>query len=92
MFLPSRRHSLWPGIAPSRENANVIRDALVTHAMPQKICPTVEMKITNFAVPLPSAEVMIASAGKPAALMAFRCAGVAANVSAISTIHPTTAE
>ncbi len=35
-FLPRRRHRLWPGTAPSRENANVMREALVTHAMPQK--------------------------------------------------------
>ena len=34
-WLLSRRHRLWPGTAPSRENANVIRDALVTQAMPQ---------------------------------------------------------
>src|ERR1700745_1671635 len=48
-LLPSRRQRLWPGTAPSRENANVIRDALVTQAIPQKIWPTVEMTSTALA-------------------------------------------
>ena len=29
-----------PGTAPSRENANIIRDAAVTDAVPQKNCAT----------------------------------------------------
>jgi len=33
VFAPSRRQSLWPGIAPSRENANDMRDALVTQTL-----------------------------------------------------------
>src|ERR1700684_3572559 len=49
LFLPSRRHRLWPGIAPSRENANVIRDALVAQAIPQNSWPTVEMTSTALA-------------------------------------------
>src|SRR5450755_573452 len=63
LFLPSRRHRLWPGTAPSRENANVIRDALVTQAMPQNSCPTVEIRMTALAAVEVSAVVRMASAG-----------------------------
>ena len=62
-FLPSRRHSRCPGTAPSRENANVIREALVDAAMPQNSCPTVEIRSTAFAAAELSAVVKIASAG-----------------------------
>ena len=41
-----RRHKLCPGTAPSRENANVMREALVTHATPQNSWPTVEISTT----------------------------------------------
>ena len=63
LFLPSFRHRLWPGIAPSRENANVIREALVTHAIPQNSWPTVEIRITALAAAELSAVSKIASAG-----------------------------
>src|ERR1700753_385168 len=62
-FLPSRRQSEWPGIAPSRENANVIRDALVTHAIPQNSWPTTEIRITALAAAELSDVVKIAIAG-----------------------------
>src|ERR1700745_651318 len=62
-LLPSRRQRLWPGIAPSRENANVIRDALVTHAMPQNNWPIVEINTTALAADVLSADEMIANAG-----------------------------
>ena len=65
--LPRRRQRLCPGTAPSREKANVIRDALVTHAMPQNSCPTVEIRMTALAAAELSADAKIASAGKPAA-------------------------
>jgi hypothetical protein len=52
--------------AAARENANVMREALVTHAMPQKICPIVEIRITALAPAVLSAVSKIASAGKPA--------------------------
>src|ERR1035438_5185383 len=65
-FLPSLRHRLCPGTAPSRENANVIREALVTHAIPQNSWPIVEIRITAFAADELSAVVKIVSAGKPA--------------------------
>src|ERR1700740_3553779 len=58
-FLPRRRHRSCPGTAPSRENANVIREALVTHAMPQNSCPIVEIKTTALAAAVLSAELKI---------------------------------
>src|SRR5919205_3187407 len=39
-----RRHSRCPGTAPSRENANIIRDADVTEAVRQNSCATQQMK------------------------------------------------
>src|SRR5215218_7697815 len=41
---PTCRHSLWPGTAPSREKANIIREADVTDAVTQKNCATTQMK------------------------------------------------
>src|ERR1700739_4695282 len=64
-FWPSRRHRLCPGTAPSRENANVMRDALVTQAIPQNSWPIVEIRITAFAALEDSAVVRSVSAGKP---------------------------
>src|ERR1700733_1853158 len=58
-FLPRRRHRLCPGTAPSRENANVIRDELVTQAMPQKSWPIVEITRTALAAAELSAVSMI---------------------------------
>ena len=40
---PTCRHHLWPGIAPSRENANIIREADVTDAVRQNICAIQQM-------------------------------------------------
>src|SRR5579884_1972661 len=89
-FEPRRRHRLWPGTAPSREKANVIREELVTHAIPQNSCPTVAITSTAFAAAELSAVSMIDCDVPPAALIAFTC--VAAKVSASSTNHPNTAE
>src|SRR5205085_9153114 len=83
---PRRRHRLCPGTAPSRENANVIRDALVTQAIPQKICPMVEITSTALAAAELSADSMMACEAPPAALIALVL--VAAKVSASSTAHP----
>src|ERR1700684_2205324 len=91
-FLPSRRHRLWPGTAPSRENAKVMREALVTHAIPQNICPTVEIRMTALAAAELSAVVKIASEGKPALSSSGSLLFWIANVIASSTIQPTTAE
>src|SRR3977135_1178566 len=38
-----------PGIAPSRENANIMRDADVTDAVPQKNCATTAITSRNSA-------------------------------------------
>src|SRR4051812_45804153 len=51
----SRVHMRWPGTARSRENAKHMRDALVTHDIPQNSWPTVAARITNFAFALDSA-------------------------------------
>src|ERR1035441_3439169 len=66
---PRRRQRLWPGIAPSRENAKVIRDALVTHAIPQNSWPIVEISRTALAAAVLRAASKIAIAGKPEAWM-----------------------
>src|ERR1700716_2013083 len=89
-WLFSFRHRLCPGTAPSRENAYVIRDALVTQAMPQNSWPTVEITSTALAAAELSAVSMIDCEVPPAALMALTC--VAANVNASSTIQPITTE
>src|SRR5215210_3526663 len=44
-----RRQIRHPGTAPSRENANIIRDADVTDAVRQNICATTAMKSRNSA-------------------------------------------
>src|ERR1700756_22063 len=90
LFLPNRRQRLWPGTAPSRENANVIRDALVTQAIPQKIWPTVEMTSTALAAAEVRADSMIDCEVPPAALISLTW--VAAKVRASRTIQPNTAE
>ena len=43
-FFATRRQYWWPGTAPSRENANIMRDAEVTEAVTQKNCATTQMK------------------------------------------------
>src|SRR5450755_3627089 len=91
-FLPSRRHRLWPGMAPSREKANVIREALVTHAMPQNSWPMVEMRITPLAAAELSAVERIARAGKPALLIVLMSFCCTAKVRARSRTQPITAE
>ena len=53
--------SLEPGIAPSRLNANVIRDALVRHAVVQKSWPAAEMSRTGSAGPSANAAPKITS-------------------------------
>src|SRR4030081_675473 len=88
-FALSRRHSLWPGMAPSREKANDIREALVRHATPQKSCAMTAIRITALAAAEVSAVVKIGSA------FAFPVIAeglLAANVTASSRIQPNTAE
>jgi hypothetical protein len=45
----TRRQIREPGTAPSRENANIIRDADVTDAVPKKNCATTAMNSRNSA-------------------------------------------
>src|SRR5207253_5190563 len=49
----TRFHSRCPGTAPSRENANIIREAEVTDAIVQKHCATTAMKSRSSAHLLP---------------------------------------
>src|SRR5215217_6098052 len=86
----SRVQSRQPGMARSRENAYVMRDALVTHAMPQNSCPMQEMRITISAAVEESAFSKIASDVPPPSLTAST--SVAANVIASSTTQPISAE
>src|SRR3954452_6470880 len=65
-----------------------MRDALVTHDMPQKSWPTVTSRITNLAAELDSALSMIAIDEPPPALTAFT--SVAANTRASRTNQPKT--
>src|SRR3979411_957344 len=62
LLLLSRRQSLWPGMAPSRENANDIREALVRHATPQNSCAMTAIRITALAAAELSAVVKIGRA------------------------------
>src|SRR3954452_21873525 len=48
-LLATVRHRKWPGTALSRENANIIRDADVTDAVPQKNCATTAITSRNSA-------------------------------------------
>src|SRR3954470_20459804 len=87
--LSTALHSRQPGIARSRENAYQVRDALVRPAMPQKIWPIVEMRITSSAHPEPSELVKTEIDVPPASLIAF--VSEAANVIASSTSQPNSA-
>src|ERR1700730_98840 len=91
-FLPRRRHRLWPGTAPSREKANVIREALVTHAMPQNSWPAVDIRITALAAAELRAVVKIVRARYPVLRISVSWLFCAAEVIASSTIQPITAE
>src|SRR5215204_4513380 len=84
------RQSLLPGVARSRENAKKVREQLVTHAMPQKNWPIVEIRITVSAQPSDMALVKIDRDVPPASLTA--ATSVAAKVMASRTNHPINAE
>src|SRR3954447_2832363 len=77
-----------PGIARSRENAYVMREQLVTHAMPQNSWPIVAMITMTLSQPPESAVENTASEEPKPALMPST--SVAANVIASSTIQPPT--
>ena len=44
-----RVHSRWPGTARSRENAYIMREQLVTQAMPQKSWPMTAIRMITSA-------------------------------------------
>src|SRR5919199_2679293 len=87
--LSTRLQIRQPGIARSRENAYQVRDAMVSPAMPQKIWPIVEMRITASAQPELIALVNTEMEVPPASLIALT--SVAANVMASSTNQPNSA-
>src|SRR5215211_3341372 len=75
-----------PGIARSREKAYVMREALVTQAMPQNSWPMQEIRITNSAAVADSDCSKIASDVPPASVTAL--GSPTANVIASSTTQP----
>src|SRR5215212_168346 len=79
-FLFSFVQICQPGIARSRENAYVMREALVTQAMPQNSWPMQEMRITISAAVADNA--LSSTASEPPAPSLIASTSVAANVSA----------
>src|SRR5918998_1101416 len=86
----TRRSSREKGRPLSRENANVIRDPLVTQAMPQKSWPSVEITTTAFSAQESRALPKIGSDEPAPSLTAST--SVAANVIASSTNQPISAD
>src|SRR5688572_15507574 len=82
----SRVHIRHPGTARSRENAYVMREQLVTHAMPQKSWPITAMRITSFAAHGSRNALKIASDDPSPSLTGSGL--LAANVIASSTNQP----
>src|SRR4051812_804471 len=78
----------WPGTARSRENAYIMREQLVTQAMPQNSWPIVAITTTALFAAGVSALPNTASDEPAPALTAST--SVAANVIASSTIQPPT--
>src|ERR687895_1781791 len=86
-FLLTLLQICQPGTARSRENAKKVREQLVTHAMPQKNWPIVDIRITVSAQPELIALVKIGIDPPDAA-----STSTAANVIANRTNQPITAE
>src|SRR5436305_11165071 len=83
----TRRQNRPPGTAPSRENANIIRDAAVTDAAPQKNCATHAMTSRNSAHFLLIAFCqMYVMSNAPA--LSVPCTSGIANVTATSRMKP----
>src|SRR4051795_7722119 len=86
-FAETRRHRFRPGTAPSRENANIIRDAAVTDAAPQKNCATQAITSRNSAhCLLIDVRQMYVMSNAPA-LIVPATSGIA-NVTATSRMNP----
>src|SRR6476659_3398900 len=94
-FRATRRQSWWPGTAPSRENANSIREADVNEAVTQKNCATTQMKSRNSAQRTPIDSVQIHGT---IGTRLFTCTSASwvvpgiANVTATSRMNPKTTE
>ena len=88
---PTCRQSLWPGTAPSRENANSIRDADVIEAVTQKNCAITQMKSSASAQFWPIDSAQIHGTRKPRFAMPPSVLGMA-NVTATSRMNPNTTD
>src|SRR5437588_9807883 len=85
--LTLRKNVRPPGTAPSRENANIILDAAVTDAVPQKNCATQTITRRNSAHLLPSDVCqMYLTSNAPAPIVPFTSG--TANVTATSRMKP----
>src|SRR3954452_8164276 len=85
------RHRRQPGTAPSREKANIIRDADVTDAIVQKSCATHAMKRRNSAhLRLIEFSQMYGTAFETAP--SVPCTSGTANVTATSRMNPKNTE
>src|SRR4029079_8393991 len=82
----SRVQTRWPGTARSRENAYIMREQLVTQAMPQNSCPIVAISTTALLAVGVSELLNTASEEPRPSLTALT--SVAANVIASSTNQP----
>ena len=85
--MPTCRQSRWPGTAPSRENANSIRDADVSDAVTQKNCATTQMKSSASAQFWLIDSVQIQGTRKPMFSTAPSVLGIA-SVTATSRMNP----
>ncbi len=86
-FLATRRQSVWPGTARSREKANIMRDAEVTDAVRQKNCATTQMKSSASAQPWPIDSCQIQGTTAPMLSSAPWVSGIA-KVTASRRIQP----
>src|SRR5512134_3840301 len=86
----TRRQSVCPGTARSRENANIIREADVTDAVTQKNCATTQMKSSSSAQFWLIEFAQIQGTRSPRALTVSSAPSVLgiANVTATRRIHP----
>src|SRR5438552_2512808 len=89
--LTLRKNVRPPGTAPSRENANIIRDAAVTDAVPQKNCAMQTMSRMNSAHLLPSDVCQMYFTSNAPALSVPVTSGTA-NVTATRRMKPKTTD
>ena len=82
------RHSWWPGTARSRENANIIREADVTDARPQKNCAVQAITSRNSAHLSPIAFSQMYWTAKPYCNAVFSTGPGIANVTATRRMNP----